>query len=421
MKKNARFWGLLLLLIPCLVYAQDFTGTYVSKSGGVTYTLVLRQDGQGRISGTLSGTNGKQCHISAALEEDIAVGLCEGDIRAQFEAELEGNTLLWAMFELGADGNPDFSRETNLDFARQSTKAPAGQAERQSSVPPAPRAPQPAAPTPPAAKTPANAITDPQMNISFTPPQGWKASKQEDVYLLGSDQYKGFIVIMPHIYSSLDQMNSEAQEGIVDEGNGVQLMPASGFKSFGKNGLSAEFSGIVQGREAKAYAIGLISPHGGGGVTIMAAVESGSYTGAYPKFVESLATSLTFIKPQAGAAPQGDMSLMQYFAGKYYSYTSGSTIYGSAGTERRVMLCPNGLFYDSSEFSASGQGEVNWGGAQSSSGAARWSIRGNKSQGTITIIRPNGRSEEIPYQVESRGIIYFNGIKFAFEGAAECR
>ena len=113
---------------------------------------------------------------------------------------------------------------------------------------------------------------------------------------------------------------------------------------------------------------------------------------------------------------------MQDLAGKYYSYTGGSTIYGSAGTERRVMLCPNGLFYDSSEFSASGQGDVNWGGARSSGGAARWSIRGDKTRGIITIIRPNGRAEEVSYQVTGEeGVILFNGIKFAYEGAPECR
>jgi hypothetical protein len=383
----------------------------------------LRQDSQGKISGTLSGTNGRQCQISADLQDDIAVGLCEGKSRAYFEAELEGNTLLWAMFELGADGSPDFSKETNLDFARQGTKAPTGQAERQSSTPPITPAPQAPAPKSPAVTAPSAAVTDPGMNISFTPPPGWKASKQQDVYLLGSDQYKGFIVVMPHSYSSLDQMNAEAQEGIIDEGSGIQLLPASGFSRFGTNGLSAEFSGIVQGKNAKAYAIGLISPHGGGGVTIMAAVESGSYTSAYPRFVQSLASSLTFIKAQAGmAAPQGDASLMKYFAGKYYSYSSGTTIYGSAGTERQVMLCPNGLFFDSSEFNASGQGGVNWGGAQSAGGAARWSIRGNKTRGIITIVRPNGRAEEIPYQVTGEeGVILFNGIKFAYAGAPECR
>jgi len=79
-------------------------------------------------------------------------------------------------------------------------------------------------------------------------------------------------------------------------------------------------------------------------------------------------------------------------------------------------------FYDSSEFSASGQGEVNWGGAQSSGGAARWSIRGNKFKGMISIIRPNGRAEDISYQVTGEeGVILFNGIKFAYAGAPECR
>jgi len=269
--------------------------------------------------------------------------------------------------------------------------------------------------------SPGTAVTDTDMNISFTPPPGWKAAKQSGAYLLGSDQFKGFMVIMPHGFSSLEQMNAEAQEGIVDEGNGIQLRPASGFRRFGDNGLSAEFSGAVHGKSAKAYAIGLISPHGGGGVTILAAVESESYTGAYPEFVQTLASSLTFVRPQA-TARQGDASLMQYFAGKYYSYTGGSTIYGSAGTERQVQLCPNGLFFDSSEFSASGQGDANWGGAQSGSGSARWSIRGNKTSGVITIIRPNGRAEEIPYQVTGEeGVILFNGIKFAYAGAPEGR
>jgi hypothetical protein len=132
MKTSGRLCGLIFLFISGFVWAQDFTGTYVSKSGGVTYTLVLRQDAQRRISGTLSGSNGKYCQVSATIEEDIAVGLCEGDINAQFEAEFEGSRLLWTMFELGADDSPDFTRDTNLDFARQSTKAPAGQTDRQS-------------------------------------------------------------------------------------------------------------------------------------------------------------------------------------------------------------------------------------------------------------------------------------------------
>jgi hypothetical protein len=51
MKATVRFWGLFCLFIPFLAYAQDFTGTYVAKSQGTTYTLVLRQDSQGKICG----------------------------------------------------------------------------------------------------------------------------------------------------------------------------------------------------------------------------------------------------------------------------------------------------------------------------------------------------------------------------------
>jgi len=65
---------------------------------------------------------------------------------------------------------------------------------------------------------------------------------------------------------------------------------------------------------------------------------------------------------------------------------------------------------------------VNWGGARSSGGAARCNTRGNKSKGMITIIRPNGRTEDISYQVTGEeGVIFFSGIKFAYAGAPECR
>lgn len=503
-----------------LAVGQNYTGTYTASYQGVTATLVLQQDAQGKITGTLSSTKGKgaQFRIEGNLEEGLAVGLCNSEDGAvYFEAELEGDKLRFSMFDVGENNNPDYSKAKNLEFVRQNAGTIAGQGAASSAQNPLAQKPIdpfvgtfsgqgltlslqatggkysgtfnfsgqtfPVAaqkkggssiegtfesggtefsfsatlennvmklstegtqytlkkqgggqiPTqPPAnplqnqargeqpAKGGAKAISDPQMGISFTPPAGWKAQKQASGYLLGSDTYRGLIIIMPHNYSSLQQMNAEAQEGIVDEGSGIQLQPVSGFQPVGKNGLAGEFSGMFQGQMARAFALGLISPNGGG-VTIMAAVESGSYTKDYPQFVRTLAAGLSFIQPQPQGQGQGrgDSSLMNYFAGKYYSYSSGSTISGGAGTERQVMLCPNGQFYDSYEFSASGS---DWGGANSQQGAARWSIQGTKSQGVITIIRPDGRAEQVPYQVAGeKGVIFFNGIKFAFAGAPECR
>ncbi len=267
-------------------------------------------------------------------------------------------------------------------------------------------------------------ISDPQLGITFTVPEGWKAVKQGDAYIMGSDSLKGFILIMPHGYASLDEMSADAVEGIIDQGSGIQLYPASELKKFGGNGLQGEFRGTIQDREAAAYAVGLISRKGGG-VTILSAVESASFSEAYRQYARSVASSLTFGVAAAGGAagaeaPPGgtDASLMRYFQGKYYSYTSGSTITGSSGTERQVMLCSNGAFFDSYESSASGQG---WGGASARQGRARWTIRGSRTEGVITIFHPDGTSTRVSYRVtDEDGVIMFNGIKFAYAGAPEC-
>jgi len=160
----------------------------------------------------------------------------------------------------------------------------------------------------------------------------------------------------------------------------------------------------------------------------MAATESASYSSDYSDFVLAIAGSLSFLPAGAqsgppAAAPQGegDMSLMKYFAGEWYSYSSGSTIYGGAGTERKMTLCPDGLYRDSSEFSASGAGE--WGAVNAQQGWGRWTIQGDRNQGVILVTYPNGRTRQIPYRVVSKQdqTINFDGVTYAFAGAAKCR
>ena len=156
----------------------------------------------------------------------------------------------------------------------------------------------------------------------------------------------------------------------------------------------------------------------------MAAVESAIYSEEYPGFVRSIAGSLAFIaaRPSAGNQPSGpsDDNLMKYFAGEYYYYSSGSTISGGAGTERKVTLCPDGLYRDSSEFSASGS---DWGAANAHSGAARWSIQGDTTQGVIVVTYANGQSKRFSYWVISKDeqTIMFDGVTFAYAGAPKCR
>jgi hypothetical protein len=261
------------------------------------------------------------------------------------------------------------------------------------------------------------------MGISFLPPSGWIAQKQGGAFLLGSNAYKGFILIQPHSFSGLNQMAEEAGQGIVEEDSGIRLMLVSQFQAFGSNGLAGDFEGSVQGRPTRAFAIGLLSPKGGG-VTILAAVESGSYTKDYPGFVRSIASGLKFVEAPpsrpAGSSGSSNAALIKYFTGEYYSYSSGSTLSGGAGTERTVTLCPDGIYRDSYEFSASGSG---WGRADSQQGAARWSIQGDQSRGVITVIYADGQTKRVSYQTLSKdqGTILFDEVKFAYAGAPKCR
>jgi len=424
MRKFLFLVSVLGFVVVTSAFGQNYRGTYTMTSGGVTLTLVLEQDAAGRISGTLSSTKGTRFRLEGKIQEGIATGNCSGEAgQSYFEAEFEEAKLIFTLVEVSAGGE---GASRSLEFVRSS----GGGTKAAPPVPsaPAPRseaAPSPQAPPAPAPKIPDSGqrLSDPQMGISFVPPSGWIAQKQGEVFLLGSNTHKGFILIQPHSFSGLKQMAEEAGQGIVEEDSGIRLMPASKLQAFGSNGLSGDFEGIVQGRQAKAFAIGLLSPKGGG-VTILAAVESGSYTKDYPGFVRSIASGLKFVEAQpsgpAGSSGPSDAGLMKYFAGEYYSYSSGSTLSGGAGTERTVTLCPDGIYRDSYEFSASGSG---WGGANSQRAGARWSIQGDKSRGVISVTYANGQTKRVSYQALSKdeGTILFDGVKFAYAGAPKCR
>jgi len=423
MRKALVFLFFLGLLLVAAVFGQNYRGTYTLTSEGVTLTLVFDQDAAGRISGTLSSTKGTRFRLEGTIQEGIATGNCSGDSgQSYFEAEFEGSKLIFTLVEVKAGGE---GSSRSLEFIRSASGTkPASQASSASgptqgavSQPASPKTPAPAPAPSPQAPAAGKRVSDPGLGISFLPPAGWIGQKQGEVFILGSNTYKGFILIQPHSFSNLSQMAQEAGQGIVEEEADIQLLPTAALQAFGSNGLSGEFSGTVQGRQAKAFAIGLISPNGGG-VTVLATVEAGSYTNAYPGFVRSIASGLTFAAPQP--AGPSDSGLLKYFAGEYYSYSSGSTISGGAGTERSVTLCPDGLFRDSYEFSASGSG---WGGAASQGGAARWSIQGDQRRGVIVVTYANGQTKQFSYQVVSKdeGTILFDGVRFAYAGAPKCR
>jgi hypothetical protein len=100
-----------------------------------------------------------------------------------------------------------------------------------------------------------------------------------------------------------------------------------------------------------------------------------------------------------GSAPgPNDQSLMASFSGHFRGY--------SGSTEVNLTLCPNGLFAEQSEFSASGRmsdstgGQTGaWGTASQGGSRGNWSIQGDLQQGTIVLAYANGKRQNVPYRV----------------------
>ncbi|MBZ5516277.1 MAG: carboxypeptidase-like regulatory domain-containing protein [Acidobacteriia bacterium] len=119
----------------------------------------------------------------------------------------------------------------------------------------------------------------------------------------------------------------------------------------------------------------------------------------------------------APAAGPSNPGLQRAMAGEYYSYTGS--------TERKLMLCPNGTFYDSRESSYSGSfgtDQGGWGAASAGAGSGSYAIQGSEQSGTITFSYKGGKRSTARYQsTGERGCYRFDSTPFCYSGAARCQ
>jgi hypothetical protein len=123
----------------------------------------------------------------------------------------------------------------------------------------------------------------------------------------------------------------------------------------------------------------------------------------------------------AAASGASDAGLMRQMSATYYSFSSAG-VGSSGGTERRVVLCPDGRYLSGSESGYSGGAGTAgaWGSASQRKGQGTWRIVGNTQQGTLTTISADGTPTEYRYQSCGQGCYYFGNTKFAVEGPARC-
>jgi hypothetical protein len=108
---------------------QTYSGTYTTVNAtGRTVTLVLRQDAQGGVTGTMA-VDEIHADLQGSPEENAIVGTINGLGQAMyFQAELGGEGLTFVLVPADAQGNPNYDAAQELAFRRGTAALPTEQA-----------------------------------------------------------------------------------------------------------------------------------------------------------------------------------------------------------------------------------------------------------------------------------------------------
>ncbi|MEM6321568.1 MAG: hypothetical protein AAF960_28170 [Bacteroidota bacterium] len=256
-------------------------------------------------------------------------------------------------------------------------------------------------------------FADPAVGFQFSIPNDWIGQQIEGgSYLIGHNTKLGFVLVMPHNYTDLQQMYRESAQGIHEEG--IQLMLTRGLQQRGKNGLMGDYEGMIQGQMVKAHAIGLIAPHGGG-LTMLVAVRKDLYSRDYFQTLESIANSVVFKKPKVTAAAKNWNQRLSGAKLTYYNTSNGFS------DKIVIDLCTNGQFgYNSNSSGMSGGASVLTYAGQDA-GQGTWTISSRGNTGLLILSFHNGeRSEYELSNRDSEGQINLNGRRYFVQGGKGC-
>jgi hypothetical protein len=250
----------------------------------------------------------------------------------------------------------------------------------------------------------AQTVSDPAWGFSFPVPTGWKVHQEAAGALLGHDTIAGLIMVLPHSAGSIDQVRGEMLKGLVEQG--VELMVVGRLDQVLKNALGGACEGFLNGQQVNGRVLGIVSPSGGGAYVIAVATPE-----AYRKELALAADQIV----KGMQFPKVDSSdIVRALAGTWVTMT--------ANTETRVTLAANGQFSLYSEssyggsFSDSGGGDAgSWGTAGNRELRGRWTARGTRQKGIITLVYESGERADVQYGVQvEKGETYWN--EYWFDG-----
>lgn len=245
---------------------------------------------------------------------------------------------------------------------------------------------------------------EPAWGMAFNLPAGWTAQMADGVKYIVSPDQKKLLVLLPDTEStSLADLKEGAKAGIV-EGT-TRLMPQGSTANFGNDGVSVPLAGTFNGRQAKGFAIGRLSPYKSGAVVIGVA-ETADYNASFENEIKTFAKNIQFFAPQRATDDNGNVADWSvYMKGRklsYYKTETGFTM------KINIYLCSDGSFKYTDNSSS-------FGGGASVVGTAgytgRWQAYGKGNSGTLVLNYNDGSKSTYNTVLKSDGL-YLDGKKY---------
>lgn len=255
-------------------------------------------------------------------------------------------------------------------------------------------------------ESPQQPIGNPDWGFQFVPPQGWSYQEIEGGLIMGHTTIPGIILIYPHIVDNMAAVRSDLANGIQE---GYDYLALSGeITKVSDNILAGDYQGYMDGQQVKAKGFGTLSPYGGGAYII--AVSTPDMLGdEIVRDAKWIATNLIYKKLDTE-------NLVRHFAGQWASFTTNTSSW--------IFFNADGTYDEKYESGYSGDlsGGGNWNAYGNENAKGRWTVRGNRDQGTIIVIMANGDEIYYEYRVHEErghkyyGEYYFNGKLYSKSG-----
>jgi len=144
------------------------------------------------------------------------------------------------------------------------------------------------------AQTQNEPIIDNKMKLQFSAPAGWKISKKDDGYLMGSPNTSGFMLIKVQDFDSIISLKSAMESGILLE-DGSKLLTDGDLYLLGGKGVSGMYKGVIDGTEMTGFLMALLPPSEGRAVICISVAPADIFNQSNMDELKILLRSVVFL------------------------------------------------------------------------------------------------------------------------------